>query len=41
MTIADPRLFPDATVWSDFGAGYGFVPLVLPLVGIAWVVKAR
>ena len=41
MTILDPELFPDATVWSDFGAGYGFVPLVLPLVGIAWVVKAR
>lgn len=41
MTILDAELFPDATVWSDFGAGYGFVPLVLPFVGIAWVVKAR
>ena len=41
ITILDAELFPDATVWSDFGAGYGFVPLVLPLVGIAWVVKAR
>ena len=41
MTILDAELFPDATVWSDFGAGYGFVPLLLPLVGIAWVVKAR
>lgn len=27
-----PELFPDATVWSGFGEGYGFVPLILPLV---------
>ena len=40
MTILDPELFPDATVWSDFGAGYGFVPLVLPLIGLAWVLKS-
>ena len=26
-----PQDYPDATVWSDFGAGYGFVPLVLPV----------
>ena len=25
-----PEEFPDATVWSEFGAGYGYVPLVLP-----------
>ena len=41
MTIVDDALFPDATVWSDFGAGYGFVPLVLPFVGLAWVLKSR
>ena len=28
-----PEDYPDATVWSDFGAGYGYVPLVLPVVG--------
>lgn len=39
MTVLDAELFPDATVWSDFGAGYGFVPLVLPLIGLAWVLK--
>lgn len=35
--------FPDETVWSRFGAGYGFVPLVLPLVGLAllWRTRAR
>jgi hypothetical protein len=29
--------FPDDTVWSDFGRGYGFIPLVLPLVGLWWL----
>ena len=41
MTVVDVTLFPDATVWSDFGAGYGFVPLVLPFVGLAWLLKSR
>lgn len=25
------------SVWSGFGSGYGFVPLVLPLVGLWWL----
>lgn len=29
--------FPRATVWSQFGAGYGYVPLVLPVVGLWWL----
>jgi len=41
LTLADPRMFPDATVWSDFGAGYGFVPLVLPFVGLGWLIRQR
>jgi hypothetical protein len=41
LTVFDAALFPDATVWSDFGAGYGFVPLVLPFVGLAWVLRSR
>jgi hypothetical protein len=32
-----PEDYPDATVWSDFGAGYGFVPLVLPVAGLWWL----
>lgn len=32
-----PEDYPDATVWSDFGAGYGYVPLVLPLIGLWWL----
>jgi hypothetical protein len=29
--------FPDATVWSGFGAGYGFFPVLLPVVGLWWL----
>lgn len=29
--------FPRATVWSGYGSGYGFVPLVLPFVGLWWL----
>ncbi|MGA9749887.1 MAG: hypothetical protein WBQ50_20735 [Nocardioides sp.] len=32
-----PELFPDSTVWSQFGAGYGYLPLVLPVAGLAWL----
>ncbi|MGH3256736.1 MAG: hypothetical protein ACRDOU_15310 [Streptosporangiaceae bacterium] len=36
-SLADPSTFPDATVWSDYGSGYGFVPLVLPVLGLLWL----
>lgn len=29
--------FPRATVWSSYGIGYGFVPLVLPVLGLLWL----
>ena len=29
-----PDAFPDETVWSTYGIGYGFVPLVLPVLGL-------
>ena len=35
-----PEDYPDATVWSQFGAGYGYVPLVLPVVGLWWLLRA-
>ncbi|WP_432479641.1 hypothetical protein [Nocardioides sp. GXQ0305] len=37
VSLVSPELFPDQTVWSDFGAGYGFVPLVLPFAGLWWL----
>lgn len=37
LSVFDARAFPDATVWSGFGQGYGYVPLVLPVVGLFWL----
>jgi hypothetical protein len=34
-------LFPDKTVWSHFGQGYAFLPLVLPFAGLAWLHHTR
>jgi hypothetical protein len=34
-----PGAFPDATVWSDFGGGYGHVPVLLPLAGLWWLTQ--
>lgn len=36
-----PGMFPDATVWSHFGQGYLFIPLVLPVVGLWWLLSSR
>ncbi|MEO6606737.1 MAG: hypothetical protein ABIN55_14125 [Aeromicrobium sp.] len=41
MSIIDEDLFPDQTVWSGFGAGYGYIPLLLPLVGLWWLHRTR
>jgi hypothetical protein len=32
-----PSAFPDKTVWSHFGQGYAFVPLLLPILGLWWL----
>lgn len=37
LSLADRAAFPDATVWSGYGQGYGFVPLVLPVLGLIWL----
>lgn len=41
LSILDPALFPHDTVWSFFGRGYGFVPLVLPFLGLFWLARHR
>jgi len=33
--------FPASTVWTGFGSGYGFVPLVLPFAGLWWLRHTR
>jgi hypothetical protein len=41
LTVFDAGDFPDDTVWSYFGRGYGFIPLVLPFVGLWWLRHTR
>jgi hypothetical protein len=41
LSYGDTGLFSDKTVWSHFGSGYGFVPLVLPFLGLAWLRHTR
>lgn len=37
LSLQRPDLFPDETVWSQFGLGYFLVPLVLPILGMVWL----
>jgi hypothetical protein len=41
LSLLDPDLFPDETVWSGYGSGYGFVPLVLPVLGLLWLRRTK
>lgn len=41
ISYAIPSAFPDKTVWSHFGQGYGYVPLVLPVLGLLWIRRHR
>jgi hypothetical protein len=37
FSYARPDDFPDQTVWSHFGQGYLFIPVVLPVLGLLWL----
>lgn len=37
LSVVDPALFPADTVWSFFGRGYLFIPLLLPILGMVWL----
>ncbi len=41
LSVLQPDDFADATVWSRFGQGYGYVPLALPLFGLVWLARTR
>ncbi|MEW2428104.1 hypothetical protein AB0877_08830 [Micromonospora sp. NPDC047644] len=41
LSLVDKDLFPDETVWSQFGSGYGYIPLVLPVLGLIWLWRTR
>lgn len=37
LSLVSPELFAHPSVWSVFGQGYGFIPLVLPVLGLVWL----
>jgi hypothetical protein len=37
LSVLVPELFGHPSVWSGFGIGYGFIPLVLPVLGLFWL----
>jgi hypothetical protein len=37
LSLLDPAAFPDETVWSNYGQGYLFIPLGLPVLGLLWL----
>jgi hypothetical protein len=39
LSLVDPELFPHDTVWSFYGRGYLFIPLVLPILGMWWLTR--
>lgn len=40
-SVLAPSVFQHPTVWTGFGSGYGFVPLLLPFVGLWWLRHTR
>lgn len=37
LSLVLTSAFPDETVWSQYGRGYGFIPLGLPVLGLLWL----
>ncbi|WP_406265094.1 hypothetical protein OHT93_06655 [Streptomyces sp. NBC_00191] len=40
-TVVEPSAFPDSTVWSAYGMGYIFIPVLLPVTGMLWLRRSR
>jgi len=38
-SLSHPDDIDKASVWSDYGNGYGYVPLVLPFIGLWWLFR--
>ena len=41
LSLLKEDWFPDASVWSGYGIGYGFVPALLPVAGLLWLRQQR
>lgn len=37
LSLIIPSLFAHPTVWSYFGMGYLFIPLIMPILGLRWL----
>ncbi|WP_255572863.1 hypothetical protein [Leucobacter tenebrionis] len=37
LSLIAPQLFAHPSVWSQYGIGYVFIPLVLPVLGLLWL----
>ena len=37
LSLVEEGWFPEASVWSGYGIGYGFVPAVLPVAALLWL----
>lgn len=40
-SLIDREAFPHDTVWSRFGSGYGYFPILLPVLGLMWLWYTR
>jgi hypothetical protein len=41
LSFTHPELFAHPSVWSKFGQGYGYIPLLLPILGLLWIRRIR
>lgn len=41
LSFVAPELFAHPSVWSGFGSGYGYIPLLLPILGLLWLRSSR
>lgn len=39
LSVVATDLFGHPSVWSYFGAGYLFIPLVMPVLGLVWLAR--
>ena len=41
LSLTARQDFPDSTVWSGYGSGYGYLPAVLPILALVWLTRGR
>ncbi len=41
LSLLVPSVFQHASVWSLYGVGYAFIPLLLPVWGLWWLRKSK